>query len=96
MCFFPQIFSKMTLPLWYAYVSYGALLTAALISYWFTYKQVILAADQQNYKIQFAYRLPMLIKVACQMAAVKWLDNGFVWWRPLRQASPVFRQSLSA
>lgn len=83
MCFFPQIFSKMTLPLWYAYVSYGALLTAALISYWYTYKQVILAADQQNYKIQFAYRLPMLIKVACQMAAVKWLDNGFVCWAAL-------------
>lgn len=79
-CFFPHIFSKMTLPLWYAYASYGALLTAALVSYWFTYKQVILSADQQNYKIQFAYRLPMLIKVACQMAAVKWLDNGFVWW----------------
>ncbi len=80
MCFFPRIFDKMTLPLWYAYGSYGVLLVSALMSYYFTYRQVLLAADQQNYKIQIAYKPPMLIKVACQMAAVKWLSHGYVWW----------------
>ena len=33
MAFFPWIFAKMPLPLWYAYASFGALLVSALLSY---------------------------------------------------------------
>lgn len=80
MTFFPIIFKKITLPLWYAYASFGVLLFSALLSYFYNYKQAILSASQQNYKIQYSYKLPMLIKVGCQMAAIYWLNNGYIWW----------------
>lgn len=80
MCFFPWIFDKMRLPLWYAYASFSVLLFSALLGYYFNYKQVLLSADQQNYKIQLSYKLPMLVKVSCQMFAVWLLADGFLWW----------------
>ena len=52
MAFFPLIFAKMPLPLWYAYASFSALLVSALLSYFVNYKQVALSADQKDYKIQ--------------------------------------------
>lgn len=80
MCFFPWIFEKMPLPLWYAYASFGALLVSALLSYFVNYKQIVLSADQNEYKIQYSYRASMLVKTLCQIVAIKYLDNGYVWW----------------
>ena len=38
MCFFPWIFAKMELPLWYAYGSFGVLLLAAMLGYIINYQ----------------------------------------------------------
>lgn len=78
--FFPRIFSNMELPMWYAYASFGVLLFSALLGYFVNYKQVVLAADQKDYKIQVSYRLIMIIKVLAQMAGVIWLSHPYVWW----------------
>ena len=83
MCFFPWIFRKMPLPLWYAYASFGALLVSALLSYFVNYKQIVLSADQKEYKIQYSYKASMLVKTLCQIVAIKYLDNGYVWWLAL-------------
>lgn len=80
MCFFPWIFDEMTLPLWYAYASFSVLLLSSLLGYFLNYKQIVLSANQQDYKIQYSYRTTMLIKTISQMIAIKYLDNGYVWW----------------
>lgn len=80
MAFFPWIFAKMPLPLWYAYASFGVLLVSALLSYFVNYKQIVLSADQKEYKIQYSYKASMLVKLFCQIFVIRFLDNGYVWW----------------
>ena len=80
MCFFPLIFVKMSLPMWYAYSSFGVLLVSALLSYFVNYKQILLSSDQKEYKIQYSYKTTMLVKVLCQIFAIKYFENGYVWW----------------
>lgn len=80
MCFFPMIFSKTPLPLWYAYASFGVLLYSSLLGYFFNYKQILLDAHQQNYKIQLTVKLTSIFKLLVQALAVKCLDNGYVCW----------------
>ena len=78
--FLPLIFGKMELPMWYAYASFAVLLFSALLGYFVNYKQSVLSADQKDYKIQLSYRAMMIVKVAFQMLAVRYLDNPYVWW----------------
>lgn len=51
MCFFPIIFSKIQLPLWYAYATFTVMLVGAMLGYFMNYRQCILAADQKGYKV---------------------------------------------
>lgn len=80
MFFFPWIFAKIHLPLWYAYASFGVLLVSALLSYFVNYKQIVLSADQNDYKIQCSYKASMLVKILCQILAIRFLSEGYVWW----------------
>lgn len=94
MCFFPWIFAKMPLPLWYAYASFGVLLVSALLSYFVNYKQILLSADQKEYKIQYSYKASMLVKTLCQIVAIKYLDNGYVWWLVLEAGFAVVASAV--
>ncbi|MGN0202274.1 MAG: lipopolysaccharide biosynthesis protein [Candidatus Cryptobacteroides sp.] len=80
MCFFPQIFSKSELSLWYAYATFGVLLYSSILTYFVNYKRNALYADQQNYKVLMCSRLVALVKLICQAAAVRYSDHGYVWW----------------
>lgn len=80
MCFFPWIFSNTSFPLWYAYISFGALLISSLLGYFFNYRQVLLSASQQEYKIVYSFKAINLIKLFAQIFAVQYFQDGFIWW----------------
>lgn len=80
MCLFPWIFAKTPLPIWYAYMSFIALLTSALLSYFVNYRQILLSADQKDYKILYSYKSVILIKVLFQIIVVKYFNYGYIWW----------------
>ncbi|MDE7369640.1 MAG: sugar transporter [Muribaculaceae bacterium] len=79
-CFFPLIFEKSGLPLWYAYASFFTMLFSSMIGYFFNYRQVILSSSQQEYRIIYSYRLTQLIKIIFQMTAVYYSNFGYIWW----------------
>lgn len=83
---FPIIFSKMQLPLWYAYASFGVLLFSSLLGYFFNYRQIILTANQQEYKIQSSYRIAILLKILFQIICLSNFHNGYFWWLSLEVA----------
>lgn len=80
MFFFPLIFAKIKLPLWYAYGSFSALLISSLLGYFVNYRQILLSADQKEYKIEIGYKLVLSAKVFFQIIAIKYFTDGYIWW----------------
>ena len=90
MCFFPKIFAKMELPMWYAYATYAVLLFSSLLSYFVNYKQIVLSADQKEYKIQFSFKLISILKLVAQALAVKFSPHPYIWWLVLEVLFAIF------
>jgi O-antigen/teichoic acid export membrane protein len=80
LCFFPIIFSKADVPIWYAYATFGALLFSSLIGYFVNYRQIVFTADQKEYKITISLKGFTIVKVILQMLAICFLSNGYVYW----------------
>lgn len=80
MLFFPLIFDKSPLPLWYAYLTFGVLLFSALLSYFANYRQILLYADQKGYKIQEYVQGTGIIKTILQILAITFLPFPFFSW----------------
>ena len=89
MSFFPMIFSKTSLPLWYAYCMFGVLLFSSILGYFYNYKQIVLYADQKNYKIQQYVQGTGILKMILQIIAVSYLPNPFWGWLVLEAISAV-------
>ena len=80
MSFFPLIFAKAVIPLWYAYGSFGVLLLSSLLSYFINYKTIVLSADQKEYKITYCVQGVKVIKILLQIFVVKYFYNGYIYW----------------
>lgn len=80
MCFFPWLFAKANLPLWYAYATFIVLLASSLAGYFFNYRQIVLTADQKDYKLNFVVQNIKALKIVTQIIAISLLVNGYVWW----------------
>lgn len=80
MCFFPWIFAKAELALGYAYGAFSVFLSSSLLSYFFNYRQIVLTADQKEYKITLNVQGFKILKIVLQVLAIHYLSNGYVWW----------------
>lgn len=80
MLFFPLIFDKVEVPMWYVYASFLAFLYSSLLTYFFNYKQIILSASQQEYKITLNYKSLHIIKSLIQIYAISHFSNPYEWW----------------
>lgn len=83
MCFFPLIFDKAKVPMWYTYASFSVLLFSALLGYVYNYKQIVLTADQKEYKITINIQGIKILKVIIQIGAICYLPDGYVYWLAL-------------
>lgn len=79
--FFLLIFKKITLPLWYTYASFAVMLLSSLLGYFVNFRQVLLSANQEDYKIAYSFRTVTMIKIVFQMVFIYLFpENGYVWW----------------
>lgn len=83
MFFFPLMFAKAQVPLWYAYGSFLALLVSALLGYFVNYRQIVLSADQKEYRITLSVQGVKVVNVILQLLAIRFLNHGYVWWMVL-------------
>lgn len=80
MGFFPLIFEKADLPMWYTYITLLVFLVSSLLGYFVNYRQVVLTADQKDYKRTIHIKTLSFVKVIAQMLAVVCLEQGYVYW----------------
>lgn len=92
--FFPFIFKGMELPLWYAYASFVVLSLNSLLGYFVNYKQIVLVADQKEYKVSFCVQGGKNIKIILQIIAITLLFNGYIYWLILECIMPFIIASI--
>lgn len=81
MCFFPLIFKKSELPLWYTYATFVVLLCSSVFSYIWNYKQILLNADQKNYKLVINQQSLYFLKIILQLTGISLLPHiGYQCW----------------
>lgn len=80
MCFFPVIFKKSSLPLWYAYGTFSVLLIVSLLSYFISFIQILLIADLKEYKVNLCLQGSKFSKYIVQILAVSYIDSPFIFW----------------
>ena len=80
MAFFPIIFSEVDFPFWYVYASFGVYLLSALLGYWFNYQQIVLIADQNEYKVTWCVQGIRSAKILLQIICIGQFGFGYEFW----------------
>ena len=90
MSFFPWIFEKSPLPLWYAYVTFGVLLFSSMLGYFANYRQILLQADQKSYKVQRITQGAIIVKTIIQIVGMQIVAWPFVFWTIIELGFAIF------
>lgn len=82
MSLFPVFFNeeKTNLPLWYSYATFGVIFLSQVLGYFFCYQQTLLSADQQEYKITFAFQGGRVLKMVLQIVGIGFCGMGYSFW----------------
>lgn len=80
MLFFPLIFEKAKVPLFYAYITFVIMLFSSVLGYFVNYKQNVLEADQKQYVIVYCTYGIRIIKSIIQIIAVIYLPHPYLFW----------------
>lgn len=78
--FFPLIFEKAEVPLYYAYITFGVMLFSSVLGYFVNYKQNILEADQKQYVVIYCTYGIRLVKSVLQIFAVMYMPYPYFFW----------------
>ena len=94
MAFFPLIFHKTNLPLGFAYLSFGVFLIGSLLSYFVNYQTIVISANQKDFKVHGCVSATNVFKTICQICAVIFLPNPYIWWCAIELAFSVLSSYL--
>ena len=78
--FIPSIFDDKGIELKYIYAAYFVFFSTNLVSYFISYKQILLTADQKDYIIVTWTKIFNIIKVVLQIIALEGLNLGYYSW----------------
>lgn len=93
MALLPFIFPHTECGLFYVYSSFAVFLFGTLTSYWWNYRQVLISADQKNYKLQpwmhvVRYAV-MVVQIIC-LQVLNWGIWGWLFWTFVGNVVTVF------
>ncbi len=81
MAFFPWIFAKADVVGWYPYATFVVMLAGMVGSYIFNYRQVLLGADQKQYKYLIPYQTIKIAKIVLQIGLIMVVPRwGYPLW----------------
>lgn len=80
MLFFPLIFEKSEIPLWYIYATFIVMLTGSLLGYFFNYKQIVLFADQKGYKLSRVTQGAQVLFKIILIVFLPYVSNPFIFY----------------
>ena len=83
MCLFPLIFAKAHIIWYYPYLAFAVILLNSFLFYFFNYRQIVLVASQNTYKIKYSYQSILTVKLIVQMIAVTYLPHKYLVWLAL-------------
>ena len=85
----PWMFPSTECGLTYVYISYVVFLSGSVFSYLWNYRQVLIGADQKNYKLQPWIHFVRYIKIFTQIFLLVLVDLGVWGWIAMEMVSNV-------